>query len=122
MTNKPLALLLEDELLIAVDVEMAFSQAGFSVVIFSRCTGAEEWLQRNTPRVAVIDVSLIDGPCTKAATLLVERNVPFLVHTARRRPADDVAPVFNAGTWLEKPADVEQIAAVVTKLSGLVTP
>ena len=54
--------------------------------------------------------------------MLVERNVPFLVHTARLQHADDVALVFNAGAWVGKPADMEQIAALATKLSGLVTP
>jgi DNA-binding response OmpR family regulator len=121
MSSKPFALLLEDELLIAVDVEMALNQAGFSVVTFSKCSGAEKWLRRHSPRVAVIDVSLLDGSCETAASTLLERNIPVLVHTARRQQAGDVAPVFSAGMWLEKPADVEQIAALATKLSGLVT-
>lgn len=119
MTRRPVALLLEDELLTAIDVEMALGQAGFSVVTFSKCAGAEEWLQRHSPRIAVIDVSLLDGSCKRAATTLMERAIPFLVHTDRRQHSDDVDPVFDAGMWLGKPAKLGDIAGAATKLSGL---
>ena len=122
MTRRPIALLLEDELLTAIDVEMALGQAGFSVVTFSKCAGAEEWLQRHSPRLAVIDVSLLDGSCKGAASTLIGRKIPFLAHTDRRQHADDVDPVFDSGTWLGKPAKLEDIATAATKLSGLVTP
>ena len=118
MTRKPVALLLEDELLIAMDVEMALSQAGFSVVTFSKCLGAEEWLLRHSPRIAVVDVSLLDGSCKTVASTLIERKIPFLVHTVRRRHADDIDPVFNAGMWFGKPAELENLATAARKLSG----
>ena len=122
MTRKPVALLLEDELLIAVDVEMALNQAGFSVVTFSKCLGAEEWLLRHSPRIAVIDVSVLDGSCKTAASTLIERNIPFLVHTVRPQHAHDVDPIFNAGMWFGKPAELENIATAARKLSGIVAP
>ena len=122
MTRRPVALLLEDELLIAVDVDVALSQAGFSVITFSKCLGAEEWLHRHSPRIAVIDVSLLDGSCRTVASTLIERSIPFLVHTVRRQHADDIDPVFNAGMWFGKPAELENIATAARKLSGIVAP
>ena len=122
MTRKPVALLLEDELLIAVDVEMVLSQAGFSVVTFSKCLGAKEWLQRHSPRIAVIDVSLLDGSCRTVASTLIERSIPFLVHSVRRQHADDIDPVFNDGMWFGKPAVLENIATAARRLSGIVAP
>ena len=118
-TTRPLVLLLEDEMLIALDVEMTLEEAGFSVVTFTKCTSAEMWLQQHSPRIAVVDVSLSDGPCAKAVSILIERNIPFLVHTGRNHHADGVDPVFNAGTWLNKPASPEDIATAVAKLSGM---
>lgn len=120
MIRRPVALLLEDELLIAMDVEMALGQAGFSAVTFSKCSGAEEWLKRHSPRLAVIDISLLDGSCTGVATTLTKREIPFLVHTDRHQDAGDVDPVFDSGKWLGKPATLEDIASAATKLSGLV--
>jgi DNA-binding NtrC family response regulator len=114
----PLALLLEDDGLIAMDVENTLYGGGFNVVTFYTCAEAEAWLKHNSPRVAVVDITLRDGPCTKAVRILIERNIPFIVHSGEmdRLGMPDVA--FEAGTWIGKPSSSDRIIEVARSLAG----
>ncbi len=52
-------LLLEDEPLIAIDVEDLLHRAGWTdVATFSSCNDADEWLKANTPTLAIVDPHL----------------------------------------------------------------
>ncbi|CDX30914.1 hypothetical protein MPLSOD_140017 [Mesorhizobium sp. SOD10] len=76
-----LALILEDEYLIANDLAGDLKQAGFEVSCAASDTAAEAWLERNTPSVAILDIKLLDGPEGRAAARLKELGVPFTVHS-----------------------------------------
>ena len=77
-------LLLEDEALIALDVEktLADAELGKATSVAS-CAGALHWLENNTPDVAIIDIFLRDGECDEVAEILVKRGVPLIIHSAR---------------------------------------
>jgi DNA-binding response OmpR family regulator len=95
-------LILEDEPLIALDHDQHAEQAGFTqVMIFSTCASAHEWLQTHTPSVALLDVRLRDGPCSEVATLLRNKDVPFVVCSGSSK--EDVDPAFRQGIWMSKP-------------------
>jgi two-component SAPR family response regulator len=114
-------LLLEDEALIALDVETMLTdiKAG-SVVSMMSCGDALNWLADHTPDIAIIDIFLRDGECMEVADILVERSVPFVVHSARRRVSHDSHRVFLKGTWISKPAIPDDFArAVKACLSNL---
>lgn len=115
----PVVLLLEDEALIAIDVEMTLNSAGFSVVKFARCDEAETWLADNSPDVAIIDVALSDGVCVNAAQTLAQRGIPFVVHSGDPATAEAKHPVFQAGKWFNKPSSVEKLAAEVSRLASI---
>jgi DNA-binding response OmpR family regulator len=117
--TSPIALQLEDEALIALDVEMTLTREGFSVVTFSRCEDAEQWLETNTPHVAIIDVELSDGPSIAAVAILIERNTPFIVHSGDTETSPYRDTVFEAGVWIGKPAPTENIVATARKMVGL---
>lgn len=104
-TATPVVLLLEDEALIAIDMEFALREAGFDVVLFAHCAQADEWLETNSPRVAVIDITLADGVCTKAASVLAERKIPFIVHSGHAEISEHKGTVFEVGLWISKPAE-----------------
>ncbi|MER9355619.1 response regulator [Mesorhizobium sp. M0514] len=96
---------LEDEALIALDVEQSLCDAGFNVLaVLSSCSEALEWLQSNSPDVAVLDVELNDGNCEAVARLLHERNIPFVVHSGSAFDGSYYDPIFQNGTWVSKPA------------------
>jgi len=110
----PNILLLEDEALIALDVErtLADAQIGQSTS-FASCAGALKWLETNTPDVAVVDIFLRDGECDEVAEILVARGVPLVIHSARRGAASDNHRVFLSGTWICKPSDPSELTSAV---------
>jgi CheY-like chemotaxis protein len=110
------ALLLEDEALIALNVEDNLKSAGFEVVTYSIVAEGLSWLDLNTPTLAILDISLRDGDCDAAAELLSARHVPFIVYSAAAHEARD-RPVFSAGRWLPKPATDAELEALVGELS-----
>jgi CheY-like chemotaxis protein len=109
-----LILVLEDEVLIGIDLEAMLVDAGFSVVLARSCNEAAEFLADNRPDAAVLDVLLTDGECTEAAKKLVAQGVPFVVHSALLGVDSD--PVFQRGTFINKPAGTPDIVDVLKRI------
>ena len=110
----PNILLLEDEAFIALDVEKTLNDmtAG-SVTSIASCAGALKWLAENTPDIAIIDIFLRDGECMEVADILVERAVPFVVHSARRKVTHDSHRIFLKGVLIPKPSIPGALAQAV---------
>ncbi|TPI36812.1 response regulator [Mesorhizobium sp. B3-1-9] len=106
----PIALVLEDEMLIVLDVETHLAEAGFAVVVARSCEEANRFLSGHTPNLAIVDVELADGSCHAVAGTLLERNVPFIVHSGT--PLDEGADVFRAGHFLLKPASMQKLVEI----------
>ena len=105
----PTALLLENEPLIAMDIELALQDAGFDVTSIMSSVEAGGWLESHSPDVAIVDIELRDGPCHLIVEMLAARGVPFLVHSADLPPMHE-GTAFAKGTWLNKPTDSDEIA------------
>ena len=59
----PLVVVLEDEALIALDLQDGLQDSGYRVAgTFTTCAEALSWLQTETPDVAILDTVLKDGP------------------------------------------------------------
>lgn len=110
-------LFLEDEPIIALDMEQVLSRAGFDVNWFTTCQSAEYWLDVNSPDIALLDIKLGDGTCQPIAQSLVDRDVPFVIHSGYPGNADFVHEVFRAGHWVSKPVDYGDLVALLNKLS-----
>ncbi len=112
--SHPTILLLEDEALIAVDIEkiLGDAQAG-RVVTLASCVAALNWLSDNTPDAAIIDIFLRDGECAEVAETLVARGVPFIVHSARRKAAGESHRIFLHGEWICKPSDPDELVGAL---------
>jgi DNA-binding NtrC family response regulator len=107
-------LILEDELLIAIDHEFNAERAGFkSVTVLSSCATAHDWLCSNTPSVALLDVRLRDGACSEIASLLTEKGIPFVVCSGSARGDTDSA--FHPGIWLPKPCTPEDLVSALSQ-------
>jgi DNA-binding response OmpR family regulator len=110
----PTILLLEDEALIALDVEQTLTGATTGKIEhFTSCANAMAWLVNHTPDLAVLDIFLRDGECIDVARVLSERRVPFVVHSARRKVTQESHRLFLNGEWVCKPADPMSLAAAV---------
>ena len=75
-------LILEDEPLIAMDLQFAFEDAGHDAVTAVSCEEACELIDQKDLAGAVLDVSLGGGQtCEQAARELAKRRIPFVLHT-----------------------------------------
>ena len=113
----PVALVLEDDGLIALDLEGTLQDAGFEVFSFASCKETEPWLQAHAPDLAVLDMHLVDGGCEHIAEMLVSRRIPFVVHSGEIE-ADYRDTVFSKGKWLSKPSHAAELAALARSLAS----
>ncbi|MFD2236725.1 response regulator [Aureimonas populi] len=86
MTSKPsLAgrqiLLVEDEFMIAMDIEAELVEAGAQVVCAGRLEEAEKLAQTVSCHAAILDLDLHGKTSFPVADRLEERGIPFLFHT-----------------------------------------
>lgn len=101
--NGLIALVLEDEPLISIDVETMLDEAGFDVVYVMSCKEAHAWLDLHCPDVVVVDIELRDGPCTAVVERLVHSSIPFIIHSGHHPDMHEDTP-FMRGPWVCKPA------------------
>jgi len=103
MATTPLtALILEDEPLIALDLEDMLELAGFEATRTSdSCADALRWLEAETPSLALLDICLKDGLCTEVAALLKAKNIPFVICSGAH--PQDFSEFLSAENWLSKP-------------------
>jgi DNA-binding response OmpR family regulator len=99
-----LVLVLEDEAIIAFNLQEELSDAGYRVAgPFTTCEAALDWLGSATPDGAILDTVLKDGPCREIALELTRRGVPFLIYSGHQKTPELVAE-FGHVAWIEKPA------------------
>lgn len=107
-------LVLEDEAIIALDVEGILTDAGFEVAAtLATCADALEWLDQNVAHIALLDMHLLDGSCEPVARRLADKAIPFVVFSGGSETDETMDPIFRTGIWLEKPAPADRIVAAV---------
>ncbi|MEX0406784.1 response regulator [Aquibium sp. LZ166] len=111
----PNALLLEDEMLIALDFEDALLAQGFtSVMTFAEVQHARTWLETETPGVAIIDLHLRDGSSLELVGTLKSRGVPIIICSGER--GDNFPVEVQNFPSFEKPCDSEKVAQMALSL------
>ena len=101
--GRPLVLVLEDEALIALNLQDDLQDAAYEVAgPFTTCAAALDWLQTETPATAILDAALKDGPCREVALELGRREVPFLIYSGHHEDRQLLSE-FHHVTWIEKP-------------------
>ncbi|TPK81008.1 response regulator [Mesorhizobium sp. B2-4-13] len=110
--ERPTILVLEDEALIALDIEAVLIEAGFNVAMAVSCAEAEAALEQLHPDAVLLDVQLKDGACIAVAKKLVERTIPFVVHTAYLGPERDEVFAHGAAA-IQKPSNPGELVAAV---------
>lgn len=106
-------LIIEDEFLIAVDLEDMLSHLGFLVVLARDATSSLDVLRGQQFDAAVLDSRLGGVPTTQIADALAAANIPFAIlsgldTTARNRGVP----------LLCKPFGFDQLAYCMTRLLG----
>jgi len=81
MTHKTV-LLVEDEIFVAMDIQMTLEDEGWTVAgPFPSTAEALSYLDKHTPTCAILDVRLTDGDVFPVADRLREASVPFVFHS-----------------------------------------
>jgi CheY-like chemotaxis protein len=115
----PLVLVVEDEFLLAMDLELLLEGHGFRV-LGPAATVAEalRLLAAATPDAALLDVNLRGEPVTPVVAALRASGVPFVLASAYDRPelvAADLAGATNVG----KPTSERRLLAALAQIVGL---
>ena len=117
--DRSVALLLEEQALIALDIEGLLQKAGFEeVVALASCAAAAAWLGDQTPDLAVIETRLRDGFSGPIAEILSERGIPFIVHSADADCAGNYSQMSHHFKWITKPCDPDEFLAAVEDCCG----
>lgn len=113
MNNK--ILLVEDELLTAMDVEDTLREAGWEVDgPFSSVRNTLVYLENNVPMCAVLDVRLEDGEVLPAADVLAQAGVPIVFHSGHASH-DHLSSRYPEALFCDKPALPQMLAEVVER-------
>ena len=111
-------LVLEDEPLIALDLQFAFSDAGAQAFTAANCHDALEVLSNEPIDVAVLDVDLGDGAtCERVAHDLTKRGLPFVLHTGDLDRSGEFLRKFGVAV-IPKPTVSGQVAEQVMGMLG----
>lgn len=114
MLHMPRLLVLEDEPIIALDIEDTLIRGGFSdITLLRSCHEALQHLQSSRPDAALLDLSLIDGVCRAVAERLRELTVPFVIYSGLEADLDAYGKIFGEGKWLLKPSPPEVLLAAM---------
>jgi len=114
--DRPLAgysiLIVEDEPLIAIDIQRSFEAAGARVVAERTLQRALVAAEHADLSAAVLDHALGDGNSSLLCERLKERDIPFVLHSGFR----NLEGACNDGVAVDKPARPE---VLVTAIVGL---
>lgn len=115
--NKKWALVLEDEPLIALELEDALGLSGFDDVrVFYSFHPAFQELEISTPDIAIIDYRIRGRTSECFAALLSARSVPLLVYSGTPYEKEIIPTEFDRSVWLMKPQSTEHISKNVRNL------
>ena len=115
LTGKTI-LIVEDEVLVAMDLADTVAAAGGAVAgPFETVAAAQALIEAVTIDGAVCDARLADRDVTPLALALVEQGVPLVIHSATGPPAA-LAAVHPDLTVVRKPAVAELVIAALSRL------
>ena len=111
-------MILEDELLIALELQHIVEQLGGTVIgPAGSVEGALQLLSETTPDAALLDVDLREARVTPVVQACRDRNVPFVLVTGYGR-LELEEPLLQSAPRVRKPFDsraIHKVLAIVLK-------
>ena len=115
MTDDATILVVEDEGLIGWHLVDELHDAGFGVAgPFPTAAEALAYLAGHAPAAAILDVMLLDGTSELLAETLLERGIPFMIHSGVA--PHDLQGVLALAPWIEKPSVPSALIAALATL------
>lgn len=113
--HKMRILIIEDEPILALDLEQSLADAGFAIVgVATRLAKALELIECSDCDAAILDGNLAGVSSEPAAAALAARGVPFLVmsgYSATQLHAD-----FPTAPFIQKPSQVAHVIAALSTI------
>ena len=115
--NRVSVLVVEDELLIALDIETILEEAGYSVLgPVKSASAALEKIASTGADLALLDVNLETGNTFPVADVLSERGIPFIFMTGHTQTA--FPQQHRARPILNKPCRPGHLIEALAELQG----
>ena len=111
--SRRLVLLVEDEPLIALDIEHRLRSEGARVITAGHLDAALYMAEHPDLSSAVVDLCLGEESATPIFRRLAHRNLPFVVYTGYATEA--LAREWPAATIIQKPASLNVIADALAR-------
>ena len=105
-------LVIEDEPLIAIDVQQAFEDAGATVVVARTLAAALVAVEDNSISAAIVDHALGDGDSSEICERLTERSVAFITYSGFTHLEGACAGAKH----ISKPASTSMLVTTITGL------
>jgi two-component sensor histidine kinase/CheY-like chemotaxis protein len=114
----PRVLIVEDELLVALEIEQALLRGGFAIAGFAaRAEAAIRIIEDHGCEAAVLDARLAEGTSLAITEVLAKRSTPFVVLTAYSREQLPVG--LRAAPYLHKPLQPDALVECLRRLFGI---
>jgi DNA-binding LytR/AlgR family response regulator len=113
-------MIVEDEMLLAMELESEVEAAGHSVVGVAASSGQAADIVRDAPpEFAFVDINLQDGPTgINVGRMLAEKRIPYVFVSGNiKKLPDDFAGAIGA---IEKPYTINGMANALAYISALV--
>ena len=112
-------LVLEDEPLIALDLQHALEMCGASVITARTVTRADAHIDAQTPDAAILDVTLgRTTNCEPIARRLLDLSVPFLLHSGDLDRQGELIRRLGAPVVAKPASNDTMITKLATMLVG----
>ena len=87
-------LLIEDEPLIALDIQQALEREGAQVQTARSLASASRFVQHDNLSAAIVDLVLSDGDAGEICEILKMRRIPFILHSGYPSCCRDAAAII----------------------------
>jgi DNA-binding response OmpR family regulator len=95
-------IIVDSEYLVCMDLEFSLRSAGYSNLrAFTSSTNAQRYIRENNVSLGVISCTLNDPECVETATLLKQKEIPYVVVSGSDKA--EAHSIFQYGAWVTKP-------------------
>lgn len=114
-------LVVEDDYIIATEIELVLTEAGAQVVGPCRTVSEALLLVEKSLTAAVLDIRLQEGTVAAVASKLEELGVPFVFYTGQLK-TDEVFAEWPLHDVVQKPASAQTLVAAIAGLRARQSP
>jgi len=111
----PRVLLVEDDILLAFEMQDILSDAGYEILRPAATVAkALQLIESQDPQLAFVDCNLDGEHATAVAVALTARNIPFAIVTGHER--DSLPAAFSNGLFARKPFKAARLLEIARAL------